>query len=508
MSKDFKGSVKEIIELSENNTTRFVVISATLFFVSFVLALIAVALSGVLLNNSSTGTICDSCNGIVENITTDNGTTVLIDNTINIKGKSGIITALENMNKDVIINNLRDLTPYTVSPDGESEYLTPQEAYNAAVADGRGGLGLPAVIIMSPGTYSFYDTQFEVTTPGISFVSFASAPGSSGAVVFTANSSTGGIHVDIPLDLNKGVIFQGITFGAIGDTIGFLLNQTRGQCSLYMCAAQDSNFRIVSGGAPMGEFTIIGSFASSFNTLPPNDFVTTTDPSTVVFFENTHWTQLGVGAPVSNGGYIFNFYNGIGEARFVASFSVHNAYDGFMKGPAPGVGQGSLSFDRSKVIINEGVNLMSCFIRLSGPFGMGIIGSDFSLQGPLIYQTENSSVGDRHVLYLFNSPVTSHNSTILYDPSVNIVGIVEYNIFNSVAYTQNEPLLINIPFATAPDNIVITLSSDTIRTNGPPNSDYAIGPDPSLATIYVGTSTSINGANTATGFTYVPLTTL
>lgn len=505
-----KGTVNEIIDYyKEPSHSLFTLFNFSVFVLCVGLGLAALTVSGILFTRSSNGSICNTCPGVLSNgINTDNGLLTINNNVLNLKGKSGIKTTTNVLiPNEITIDNLRDISPYTVSGDGGSEYLTPQAAYNAAIADGRGGIGLPAAIIMAPGIYDFGDTQFQITTPGISFVSYIAAPGTSGTVIFTANSTTGGINVNIPLDLSKSVIFQGITFGAVGDHVnGFLLNHTNGQCTLYMCAAQNSNFRIVTGGG--SDMSILASFGSSFNTIPPNDFITTVNANTVLFLDNTQWTQLGFFTNVTNGGYIFNLYNGISEARMVSCHIVFDAYNAVFKGPAPGVvGQNSISFDYSKVIINDG-NPMSSFLYQSGPCNTGVGNSALSLIGPMIYQSENSNTGEYHTFYLFNSLVTSHNSTILYDSSVNITGNCDYSLLNSVMFTTNEPLLINIPSASSPDIITVTMSGNTIKTTGVPLSTYAQGPDPSLATINVGTCTSINGGNNAVGFAYVPLTTL
>jgi hypothetical protein len=478
-------------------TTVFVV-----FIVCFAMGLAALILTGVLYTKTNTSEICANCLGIVNSVVTDNGTLSPIESqSLTFHGINGIRVGLSN--PIITIDDKRWVTQYIVRPDGTGEFLTPQEAYNQAVLDGHGS-DLPAVIIIGPGTYDYGNTQFQITTPGISFVALPSVVGSAGAVIFSASGLEGGIHVNISLDLTKGVLFKGITFGAISSEIGFLLNVTDGQCTLYMCGALDTNFRVVTGGGS-GPFTIFGAFDCVFQTLPPNDFITTMDANTVFAIKNTQWVQLGTGATVSSGGYLFNFANGIGECRIWNSFMVFNYYNGVFQGPLAGMSGGLISVISTQIIINDAGNPVACFLRQTGSNTVFIDSSTFSLQGPLIYQTEDSVAGDNHQLSCSNSVISSKNATIANEAVVTIIGNNNYQFFNTYMKTNPDPLVINIPSATIPDVLNVIFTGVTVDTTALPLGDYAQGPGALLATIKVGTSTSISAANNAAGFSYTPL---
>jgi len=476
-----------------------------IFIICFGIGLAALILTGVLYTKTNGNEICANCEGIVNSVVTDNGTLSPINSqSLSFHGINGIRVGLND--PTIVIDDKRWISEYIVRQDGTGEFLSPQEAYNQAILDGRGGTtGLPAVIIIGPGIYDYGDTQFQVTTIGISFVALPGVIGSSGAVIFKATGLNGGIHIDIPLDITNGVIFQGITFGDISDTNGFLLNHTQGQCSLYECASLDSNFRIVTGGT--GPFTILGMIDCAFQTLPPNDFVTTMDQNTVVVVKNVQWTQLGFGANVSSGGYLFNLANGIGELRMWNSFMVFNLYNGVFQGPLSGIsGEGLISVIGTQIIINDAGNLVACFLRQTGSNNVVIDSSYFSLQGPLIYQIEDSVAGDAHDLHCSNTVIFSKNATIGNEASVTIIGNNNYQFFNTYMKTNPDPLVINIPTSTIPDVLNVIFTGVTVDSNSLPLGNYAQGPGALVATIKVGTSTSVSGSNNAAGFAYTPLT--
>lgn len=490
---------------SSNGASSYFTSLLVVFIVCFAIALAALILTGVLYTKSNTSEICQNCLGIVNSVITDNGTLSPIDSqSLTFHGINGIRVGLSN--PIIVIDDKRWVSEYIVRPDGTGEFLTPQEAYNQAVLDGRGS-DLPAVIIIGPGTYDYGNTQFEITTPGISFVALPSVVGSAGTVIFSASGLEGGIHVNISLDLTIGVLFKGITFGDISSEIGFLLNVTDGQCTLFMCGALDTNFRIVTGGGS-GPFVIFSAFDCTFQTLPPNDFITTMDTNTVFAIKNTQFIQLGLGANVSSGGYLFNFANGIGECRIWNSFMVFNYYNGVFQGPLAGTGGGLISVISTQIIINDSGNPVACFLRQTGSNNVVIDSCHFSLQGPLIYQTEDSIAGDSHTLQCSNTVISSKNATIANEAVVTIIGNNNYQLFNTYMKTNPDPLVINIPSSTIPDVLDVIFTGITVDTTALPLGDYAQGPGALFATIKVGTSTSISGANNAAGFSYTPLTTI
>lgn len=464
----------------------------------------AVGVTSLVFSINSNNAVCN-CDGIIKIVDTQNGSTSTINNKLSFEGVSGIKTSLGFIpSPKVVIDNLRDLTPYVVGLDGSYEYNSPQDAYNQAIADGKGDSN-PAIILIGPGTYPFGSTQFQITTGGIVWSSMPVLSG--GGVTFTTTSTEGGIHVDAPFDIGTGVIFQGITFGARGDLNGFLLNHTSGQLSLYMCTTMDSNFRIITG-SNNGNFTIFATWQSNFFPLPPSDFITTISSSAVVILQTTFITQIPLGTPTSNGGYILNFINGIGEARILGCFMVFDKYNAVIRGPSSNItsGENSIQVIGTTIIVNDNGNPLAGFIRLSGPIGMTVTSSQMTLIGPYIYQEEDSQTNQNHNIHTFGTNIQSRLETIKTDIAVSIIGNSIYNFYGGTLKVDNNPYIINVPGATSPDVLNITLAGMTIWTQAPANTDYAVGPNSALANIHVGTSNSVSGANTVNNFNYIPLT--
>jgi hypothetical protein len=478
-----------------------------IFVICFGIALAALILTGVLYTKSNSSEICQNCLGIVNTVITDNGTLSPIDSqSLTFHGINGI--RIELSNPTIIVDDKRWITEYVVRSDGTGEFLSPQEAYNQAILDGRGGDDLPAVILIGPGTYSFGDTQFPITQTGISWVSLPAASGATSNVIFTATSSTGGILVDAVLNFSKFVLFQGITFGGIGDSIGFLLNHTQGQCQLISCASLDSNFRIVTGQE--GFFTILGATDCVFQTLPPNDFVKTSGPNGVVVFKGTTLLQLGFGAPVTVGGYLFNLEEGISSCQLTDCFVIMGHYNAIFKGPTTGLGftsGGVIGIKECDIQLNDANPTASVIIH-TGTFRMTIVSSTFIIQGSLIYQIEDSLAGEIHDLECIGSFITSKNATIANEPIVAIIGNNNYRFFTTYLKTNPDIYIINLPSSTNPDTLTVRLTSVTVDTQSPSLGAYALGPGALVSNLEVGNSISISGANTATGFTYVPLTSI
>lgn len=473
-----------------------------IFIILFILGLIGVILSSVLWTETTgNATICNNCPGTVNFVFTDNGTLSPIQNhSLKFNGLSGIKVKLEL--PDIInIDNLRDLTPYTVDCRGGSEFLTPQEAYHQALIDGKGGgVGdLQAIIIISPCKYDFGTTQFEINTSSIIWSSLSPFTGLTSGVIFTASGPSGGIHVSLPLDLTQYMIFQGISFGDIDDTInGFVLNVTQGQCIMAECSCTNSNFRIFIGGEG---FTIFSSFDSSFRPTPPNDFITTIDSNTVIVFKHTQIIQL---SPVSPGGFIFNFNNGIGQSRMLDLFIVFDSYTAIYNSPVAGsIGGGLIQIEKSTILANDAV--FPYFLKQNGPFILQIFTSDISIQGPLIYQNSDSINGDTHNVIVANSYITSKNTTFFIEPTVNIIGQNNYEISNSRLTVTVDLYFINIVTASGSDFLNIILVGTTTKTTQVSLGISAIGPI-GFSTFTTGGSFSLNGATAISGFIYIPLT--
>src|ERR1041385_2020826 len=140
------------------------VVLNTVFITLFICLLfgtsIAIVFSGIVFNDSRSDAICRNCGGVIDSVITQNGT-FSPDKYIEITGVSGIKTRIDfPQSPQIIIDNLRDITPYTVGIDGSYEFSNPQDAYNQAIADGR-GIDNPAIILIGPGTYPFGSTQFQ-----------------------------------------------------------------------------------------------------------------------------------------------------------------------------------------------------------------------------------------------------------------------------------------------------------------------------------------------------------
>lgn len=478
----------------------------TIFIILLIIGLIGIILSAQLWSASSNNaTICNNCEGIVNFVFTNNGTlSPIVNQSLAFNGTSGIVVSL--VLPDVItINNLRDLTAYTVDCNGGSEFLTPQAAYNQALLDGKGGnLGdFNAIIIIAPCIYDFGTTQFLINTTNIIFSTLSPVSSVASSVIFSASGPNGGIHVTVsPFLENQYVIFQGITFGLPDDNInGFVLNVTQGNCNLDYCSSAASNFRISLGGEG---FTIFSSSESIFRPLPPNDFITTVDANTIIKFQNIEIIEVQTG---SIGGHMFNFSNGIGEARIFNLFTVFENFLGIIAGPSSGTsGEGTIQFERSTIIANDG-GAFCYFILQSGAFGLEIFTSSITLQGPLIYQASNSISGNTHRLIFENNILNSKNTTIFIEPTVTIIGINNYEISNSRITIQNDQYLINVAAASIGDILNVNLLGTTIQTNGAPLSVYATGPV-GISTITLGGSYNINGGNALVGFVANHLTAL
>lgn len=450
---------------------------------------------------------------LLQRVVTDGGTLEPLQaNRLRLSGLSGIVTGLDEFDDTIKIDNLRDMTPYTVDASGGSEYLTPQEAYAAAVADGMGGTsGKPAVIMIAPGVYDFGDTLFPITRSGIGFRAIGGEAAGQAGVIFTASAPTGGIRISIPHSNVLAVIFQGITFGKPSDAVnGFLLTHNSGSCILFRCAVLDSMTRFLVGGAAPGDLARFSAVECTLNGLPPHDMITSLDTSAVTFLRFCTIQQTGTGAaPVTNGGFIFNCYAGIHEARFIGCFAKINNYGGLFKGPGPTVvgGDASLTVSNS-FVLSQGGNPQFDGLVISGNLTALLASSQFSLHGSLILHTENSSdtLYNSHSVQLSNSIVQTMHDTVLTGPNVTRIGIYALLFTNSALGTKT-PLLINVPQAVnGTDVLDVTLVSCSVQTSGAVLSDYVLGPGSApLAILRIGNSCAINGATGVTGFTHVGL---
>lgn len=490
-------------KLSNVQITLYSVLIFTFLF-CFLVGLAALVLSSILFQETTgNSTICNNCPGVVNVIYTNNGTlSPLVNQSLSFNGTSGIDVSIVLPNV-ITITNLRDLTSYTVDCNGGSEFLTPQDAYNQAIIDGKGGgIGLNAVIIIAPCVYDFGTTQFLINTSNIIWSTLAPVSTIADTIVFSSSGPLGGIQVTLPLNSAQYMIFQGITFGLPGDNVnGFVLNVTQGQCTLSYCSCDSSNFRISVGG---DGFTIFTTSESTFRPLPPNDFITTVDSNTVIIFESTDIIEVSSGTP---GGHIFNYGNGIGESRMFDLFIVFDEYNGVYQGPFTGTsGEGTIQIEKATILVND--LAFPYFFKQEGSYNLEIFGSSFSLQGPLIYQNQDCLSTETHNLVFAKNIINSKNATILIESNVTIIGNNQYSLTHSSLTVTMDTLIINMPADSPTDLVNVTLANTLIETTGAALSVYAIGPDVVTATISVGSSNSLNGANAVSGFSYVALTAL
>jgi hypothetical protein len=479
-----------------------------IFFVVLAIAIAALFLPVAVIGPKGVNGIngVDGTNGIdgingtngtdsVDIVITDNQTlTPLINQTLKIFGISGITTSIENTD-EITINNLRDVSKYIVNCDGTSQFLTPQDAYNTAVADGKGGTGPPALIVIAPCIYDFGSTLFQITTPGIDWVSLSPNVIGYNYVIFTASSNTGGIEIDVPFNLSLGVSFIGIKFGLLGDTNGFLLNHIQGAFTLDKCSTHIANMRIITNG-----FLFITS--SLFFVWPPYNFIKTVSNSAYVFIESTNINDLGSG---TTGGFVFDLSDGVNQVQLKSSFIETSTYEAVFKGPT-GSSTGLVIVDYTFVSVSFNFgNPLGSFFRQSGISNIQISSSTFQLMASLIYQNEDSSPGDVHKLLCVNSNIVTQAEAIIEnDVNVTIIGQCDYQFFNTKMTAVTDPYVINIPAASGTDLFNVIFVGVSIQSTSPPLGDYATGPSP-FSSIQVGSSTCINGATNANGFIYTAL---
>lgn len=504
-SYDLKGLKNYINKrLDAQNLTLYSVI-ITAFLIGFLVALAAVIMSSVILTMiNGNATICDNCDGIVSIVSTDNGTlSPIFNQTLKFRGISGIVTEILGSD-NITINNLRDLTAYTVSPDGGSEFLTPQAAYNQAVLDGKNS-SFPAVIIIAPGSYDFGTTQFPITTSGIAWVASPGVTGSSGIVIFTSSSTSGGIMISFPFDplLSTTILFKGITFGALNDNNGFLINHTQGYIDLVECGCINSNFRIVAGGAGLTTFSYISSSLSYYQPLAPSDFITTVDTNVAIILQYVNIFQFSTSS--TTGGSLLNALSGLQQIRFISCFILYTHYDEIIQGALSGNFGGLIQFENS-YIEGGGANQNTVFYLQGGAMVMQISSSSITVQGSLVLQTQESLPNEQHDITIKNSYIITNNSTVYYNASLTTTGNINCQFINCYLEVDNDQYIINIQSATAPDTLNFVLSQTLIKTAGGPGTDFALGPGPLLATIQVGSSNCLNGCTTVNNMNYVAIT--
>jgi hypothetical protein len=399
---------------------------------------------------------------------------------------------------NITMTNKRELSEYIVGPDECSEFTTPQEAYDQAVLDGKGGpSGQGAIIFIKPGNYDFGNTLFQVLQTGITFLGIEK-----GKVIFSATSQTGGIYVNTLLSNNNFVQFNGITFGDPGSSNGFLLNITSGYTVIENCFCFNSNFRILVGAEDGVNLNIIDS---ELTPLPPNDFLTGIKSNVSILIENVDM-RIDSG---SVGGHIINFNNGFNELRVLRSFILLNYYNGFLNGPLSNIVSGPNTFDLMHTEITQTVFSISSqsnhVILQSGNINCNLQFNSISINGFILYQNVNSVTANFHNLLTSSNYFETGNSTILNEASV--IGHNEIDFFNNIMRVDNVPQIIKIPSFTAGDSLLIRLIGTSFTSTAGVGGTYAIGPNiPSL--LFIGNSLSISQSTVTTGFVVTHFTPL
>ena len=476
--------------------------STGLFIIAIILAIVGLILASILWADtfSHNATICNNCPGIVDIIETDNSSlSPIINQTLKLNGVCGIETFI-NLLDNITITNNRDLSPYVVGQDTCSEYSTPQAAYTQAILDGKGGdSGPPAIIIIKPGVYSFGSTQFQILQTGITFFGL---PGQQ--VYFSSTSTTGGIYINtLPTTLTS-VIFQGISFGNIGDsTNGFLLNVSSGNTIIQSCYTMNSNFRIYVGTE---DTTTLGLYDSFFNTIPPNDFITTVAPDVFLTLQNVYINDL-LG---TIGGNIFNLSPGFNKLTILSSNIIFQFYEGVILGPVTAVSytSGNLIFSRFITVNGLFSNFPNYFCLQNGLIIYDIGDSVFYLQGSFIIQNLPSTQTDLISIKLIDTEIQTDNSTILYDPAVTTIATVLIQTFHCYFKNVFVNYTIVIPSGTLPDALDIEMLNTIITNLAPPGGVYMIGPGATIGTIVLANTVAVNQATTASGMTVINLVNL
>lgn len=473
---------------------------AIILAVALMAAIAALTISSILWNRQlgNATNVCNGCPGIIDIINTDNSSlSPIVNQSLNFNGECGIETFINVSN--ITITNVRELSKYIVGQDGCSEFTRPQDAYNQAILDGKGGVN-GAVILIKPGSYDFTGSQFQVLQPGIIFTGLSRS-----SVYFTSSDTTSGIYINIPPnsllpDSESTIIFQEISFGGLNDTNGFILNVSSGRTILDSCYCQNSNFRIYGGKQ---NFSFIVALNSIFYPLPPNDFITAEGPNVTITWKDVRLVNAGTG---TQGGNVFNLLNGFASLNLFNVFMMFTSYDGLILGPVTLSTATNLVQITSSFIENQVLNTsnFAYFSKQSGSITYDIGGSKLYFNGPIFTQDTDSTQpgdtpGDIINILLFSCQIKTGNASISYDAAVSIISEVTIQITGCNFIVSNNDDIINIPTATAGDALNIILTSTTLTTQAPPSGHYITGPNPALANLRLAGSVSLNGATVANG---------
>jgi hypothetical protein len=441
-------------------------------------------------------TLCSNGTGKIETIFTDN-TTLIVNGSLSIHGLCGIKTDIDS-DGNLTITNLREISKYIVGQDNCSEFATPQEAYNQAVLDGKGGDGGPgATIIIKPGIYDFGDTLFPITESGITFFGL---PGEK--VIFSSTATTGGISVTLPTNVINVVTFNGITFGEVDSTTGFLLDIETGLAIITNCACLNSNFRIRMGGGVGGTSLVIRN--SILNTLPPDDFIIGLGPDITILFENVNMFI----AAGTVGGHIISIPFGCQNVTLFRAQIWVNYYDGVIAGPLSGADSTPnivlirYTFTTQTIFVNPTNHI----ILQNGKINVNIQFNNIFVVGFVVYQNVDSVTSDVHGILISNNYIETGNSTIRTADTVTVIGSTNFIDFAS-NWIRCDIVgeFIHVLTATAGDNLFVRLLTTILTTTASgPGGVYATGPA-GLSTLTLGNSIHTGQADTANGFAIINL---
>ncbi len=405
-----------------------------------------------------------------------------------------VLSAISTTSKMVgadYVSLLSNLSPYVVDALGNGTFLTVQAAYEQAVLDGRGGAsGIPAVILILPGVYDFGSTLFTISVGGIHFLAVTDA-GISDAVVFSASGTGGGIQVDTGSSV-PGTDFAGITFGKPGDgTNGFLLEHVSSSTIYYSkCGSTSSNIRVVNSGSATYTALFDDCIFSFFSVASGVDIFTSANPNAVLAIKDSIIQDTAVSGA---GGSIINVTGGAVQINLNNVSVTFANFTNFFA--ATGTAPVTLLASYTRV---EYVGFTSAvFVNWTAPLAAYV--DHLFLLGQFVgfFQSGTVPVGQISVITAVNSYLITPLGGLVLDGPV--IGHVFLTSQANNWLAASSPLLINGIASSAGDVITAIISNTLVQTSGTSGSAYADLAGSGTGTILVGSSNSINGANTVTG---------
>lgn len=430
--------------------------------------------------------------------------------TINIVGQplptTGIITS--GSGNTIHIDNQRYPSQYVVdsTPGAVTQYTTVQAAYTQAVADGMGGVsGIPAVIFIRSGTYSF-TTPFPITTGGISFQAVSTVGGSE-SIVFTSSAPGNGFAINVP-DGQQPTQFAGIMFGALNDFTNTFTITNTGQATVrfFSCSSNNAAFTYRALGT-LGGTTIIDdcSFSVGYDIATPlidTNAATTSHLFTIttsIFTQSSSGTPLAIAMVRLNGSCtLIMQYCRINTVDYSSTFST-----GDISAVSVVVAIFNSSFSAQADVAD------TTFLAATESSAFQINNSSVNGYGHMLVLTNVPSAVTTNPFTIYNSNVSTSSETIMTNTAT--VGAFNANIVNTVIQVlSNIGTNVNIINLSAGSigavNFALINNTFTFFMTASTTS-YAIWGGPiANATIFKSGTAILNGTNVSTNFTTVTLT--